>query len=614
MPERPFTIAAYAAGVSLAAITLVYVFAPNFFHDGESSKQSSSTSHSGAVGLSNPANDCFINSVLQCLAGLGELRIYLIRETHRRTLDGSWYKIDAEDGTGDVLAVSKADDLQGGIVTCALKEVLDSLNERPKYRKTMSARTFVSALERAFRQRISRQQQDAQEFLQIVVERLSEEDQARRANQQPEGLQHEDVKTTDEVQEEFPFEGELESQVQCQTCGFRPKPTISKFVTLTLHVPQQSATTLGRCFDGLLKTEYIDDFKCEKCRLVHAVELRTQLLSRTTSAPERAIIEEDIRKIKLAIHADPEQMPKDVLLPDAKDAPRRRIERHVRISRFPQIIAIHLSRSIFDLGSSSTKNSARVAFPEVLPLGGLLDRRRYKLSGVVTHRGGHNSGHYESFRRQIVLEPSPTPSLVQSSSGNQMRSRTPSTGSGELQEKEEFDGRVSNEGGTAVRPQQDASASSGSATSHSSPEYNSDLPSTGSASHRPESTPGTATNCLPHDPQETNDQRASQSTDYISTASTTSTTTTPVPTTIVTTTSSTTTTHTDTSKAKRRSTPAKARKSKAETNHSKSGIGNHHGPNNDKWWRISDENIQDTHTSAILNLQREVYLLFYERE
>lgn len=35
---------------------------------------------------------------------------------------------------------------------------------------------------------------------------------------------------------------------------------------------------------------------------------------------------------------------------------------------------------------------------------------------------------------------------------------------------------------------------------------------------------------------------------------------------------------------------------------------------NNKWWRISDEKIKETKTLDVLGMQKEVYLLFYERQ
>lgn len=54
--EKPLTIATYAAGASLAAITLVYVFGPTFFLDGEGSTGVKPADGRPAVGLVNPAN------------------------------------------------------------------------------------------------------------------------------------------------------------------------------------------------------------------------------------------------------------------------------------------------------------------------------------------------------------------------------------------------------------------------------------------------------------------------------------------------------------------------------------------------------------------------------
>ena len=32
----------------------------------------------------------------------------------------------------------------------------------------------------------------------------------------------------------------------------------------------------------------------------------------------------------------------------------------------------------------------------------------------------------------------------------------------------------------------------------------------------------------------------------------------------------------------------------------------------DKWWRISDEKVKESKVTDVLNMQKEVYLLFYE--
>jgi hypothetical protein len=60
MPDKPLTIATYAAGASLAAITLVYVFGPTFFLDGEGSPGLKPSTRRPVVGLFNPANGMLV--------------------------------------------------------------------------------------------------------------------------------------------------------------------------------------------------------------------------------------------------------------------------------------------------------------------------------------------------------------------------------------------------------------------------------------------------------------------------------------------------------------------------------------------------------------------------
>ncbi|TKA82070.1 hypothetical protein B0A55_01532 [Friedmanniomyces simplex] len=625
MPERPLTIATYAAGASLAAITLVYVFGPTFFLDDDAANSSRSSRKKGVVGLVNPANDCFINSVLQALAGSPELRVYLIREMHRRNLDGpELYK--------DITAALEEQQrrkntkqtpewlllgLQQGLLTAGLKVVLDALNERPIYKKTISAQAFIRTIETSFRTRINRTQQDAQEFLQIVAERLADEHYAARRVRRkakrnadapkatenntlesvgaetsqvldPSGERHDSksvlppesgdklVPETDGAPEEpddeedspsFPLEGKLESEVECSHCHFKPKPSTSSFVTLTLHVPNKSTSaTLNACFDGLLKVEQIDDFMCDRCRLEHAIQVVSRQLARPSiSEDQRSTLEDEKAKLGTAMAEDPEKPPKEVKLPDSATAPKRRISRHTRISDFPRILAIHLSRSVWDPHSSSSKNNAKVSFPETLPLGGLLDRKTYRLLSVVTHKGGHNSGHYETFRRQFLSAPFSTPASMGTGGIYSMRPTPVPSAAPSPRLSAHFSRDVASESSPStpetMPPLSPSTIDSPSSSSVSSRSLQ--IPTLDRRKPPPTSVPLDAipTPGLPNLPSERQAPEPPRRQPNLSKAA-----------------------------------ALTARKRKVY----------------DRWWRISDEKVKECKTGDVLAQQREVYLLFYE--
>ena len=573
MPDnRPTTVAAYAAGAGALAIAAFYVFGPTFFIDGENSQNTSDGRKRTIIGLSNPANDCFINSILQALAGLGDLRLYLIKELHRRQLEGA----EVYESPPDLLKKGERADkivsLQRAPVTKALKDMLDALNERPIYRKTISSRPLIESLERAFQTRISRNQQDAQEFLQIVLERLCDEyhaaDNARKrhAREQPsaddtesQGVPSSPVAERTEARvggnEGFPFEGRIESQIQCQHCGFKTKPSATNFVSLTLNVPQKSSTSLDNCFDILLKSEEIEDYRCDKCRLKHALETKTAQIKSAKSQDDRGRIERDITQIEDAIRGDPEKVPDGVTLPDLNQAPKRKIRKSTRITVFPKVIAIHLSRSVFDPNSYSTKNQAKVSYTPRLRLGGILNEKWYKLLGIVCHKGGHNSGHYESFRRNHVYPPFATPDAfsayaARSRPATPAASKTPSPDISALAVPDETSG-----------------------TDRSSTSLSSVPPSSGASRPSSRTTNGTELRLASKE-------------------------------------------------ASNEATFEKAPMQRTMTQGSKPQIQSHEPTtkfrrrkkSNDRWWRISDDKIKEARTSDMLGMQREVYLLFYELE
>lgn len=607
MPDKSGVVP-YAAGASLAAVALIYVFGPTFALDSDASGSSKKKT---IVGLRNQANDCFINSVLQALAGLGDLRVYLIRETHRRRIEDPAVYANVVQPDGEELPLWKIQGMQDGLVTQGLKEMLDALNERPISKKAISPFPFVRVLETAFKQRISRQQQDAQEFLQIVADRLRDEyDAAQRARLfvrrhglaalaavQPESTDSEEDATTKEKipdqeekeekekeekekddekepnektsstpewptamdmlpEEGFPMQGKHEWNLECQTCGYATKPREEAFCTLTLNVPQVTSTTLTSCFDGIFKTELIDDFKCEKCRLVNTVSTLEHEVSRSTSEAFKERTQDSIDKLKLAIELDPESPPEDVDLGDVRFAPKRRIAKTTRMTVFPKVLAIHLSRSIYGVGMTQ-KNMAKVDFPENLPLGGLADQRRYKLLGVVCHRGGHNSGHYEAFRRQSPPMHFPNANTFQQS-------------------------EVYSRAGTPIGTPEIRPLKPDAASAISTPELLASSSATSSVESIPRSVPDSVR--LKEKDAETSSIRsvaASTKSALSRMAKKTS----------------------DIKGPRVPPNPLAAKKPRRVKPAS-----------SDKWWRVSDEKVREAKTSEVLSMQKEVYLLFYELE
>ncbi|KAL5332156.1 hypothetical protein BJX70DRAFT_393195 [Aspergillus crustosus] len=642
--EKSTTVAAYAAGASLAAVALFYVFGPNYTIDGE--EIGAGNRKKSIVGLTNPANDCFINSVLQALAGLGDLRLYLIRELHRRELDGPeiYNSLPGEDEQVREKRPNRVRELQQGTITRALKEMLDRLNERPIYKKTISARGFIQALEFAYRTRISRNQQDAQEFLQIVAERLSDEYHAgvkarQRAQRALEDqVQSEEASTEIEVRVDdgtekglpaiidtklkeidneygFPFEGKMESQIECQHCRYKYKPNQTSFVNLTLQVPQKSSTTLNACFDGLLKTEYIDDFRCDKCRLQHAVEFKARELAKARSPEDRQALETEIENIQHALTTDPESALDGVTLPPSDLAPKRKIARHMRITVFPKIIAIHLSRSIFDR-SSSTKNAAKVSFPERLPLGGILNQNWFKLLAIVCHKGSHNSGHYESFRRNHLYPPFSTPSVFSSYAQSRATSENPSrVPSPRLSARSNIDTDLPALN-ISTPPSTSSPSTSSLSPSPSEPSRSpssTDLPRTSTSSqsqsqshshsqlHTPPPRPSTSSRISFQSTRSNSKSTTSNQTHNLSPTSA------PRGSSLETARLSTTVSRTSGAAATDSETSGGGGSVASRLRMKKRKVV-------DRWWRISDEKIKECKTGDVLGMQKEVYLLFYELE
>ena len=414
MRGQSWDIAGYALASAVAAAAVVWVLGPSLCPFEELADEP--LKKSGAVGLHNRANDCFVNSVLQALVGSVELRRHVSQQS---SISQVADLLDSEPRSQDPTRPVR------GTITRSLQAVLKNLGERPVGRKTISAAPFIRSLEIAFAAHLNRQQQDAHELLQLVLDRLRDEHRDINANKHSGAIDlnaersssdksdrsdvHDENATsfcstsarldTSSVSE-FPCEGQLESQVECQTCRFKPAPQMSSFVVLSLTVPQQTSVSLNDCFNGLFMQEIIEDYICDRCRLSHVMDVKNRQIS-TCAEHDLERLHNDVVRLEKAIAEDPEEPLDDMNLPPRSSAPKTKISKYTRMNSFPQILVLHLSRSLYN--SFSTKNAASVAFEEMLHLGGLR-RVQYELVSLITHLGGHDSGHYVAYRRQNATD------------------------------------------------------------------------------------------------------------------------------------------------------------------------------------------------------------------
>lgn len=312
------------------------------------------------VGLSNPANDCFANSNLQSLAALPPVYSYL------------------ED-------LCSVDEEGMSRLSYALKRMVERLNEPVLTPKTLSPWELLRVLESIYNSHISRSQHDAHELLHLILETLETENERLR-KRQPD---------SDQAIPRFCFSGQTADTIACSKCGYVSPANVSPFVVLSLMVPQRRSVALSELIDQQFAPEYIPDYGCVSCRLQHVLR----------SGPE------SLRAQVLPYKDDPGSLPDELdrQLPKHVTAP---ISKRTAFHRLPEVLSLHLSRSIYG-GFGASRNSCKVQVQETIDLyevdpsvgtNSVLDRRRvsYRLMAMIRHKGTHQHGHYECFRRKSL--------------------------------------------------------------------------------------------------------------------------------------------------------------------------------------------------------------------
>uniref|UniRef100_A0A8D2J7R5 Ubiquitin carboxyl-terminal hydrolase n=1 Tax=Varanus komodoensis TaxID=61221 RepID=A0A8D2J7R5_VARKO len=309
---------------------------------------------SGHIGLRNLGNTCFMNAVLQCLSSTKPLRDYCLRREFRQEQPGTLRtQQELTEAFADVIATLWHPDSTEAANPSRFKAV---------FQKYVPSFTGYS-------------QQDAQEFLKFLMDRLHVEinRKGRRTPsilsdaKRPSVLEDADALSDDEQANQMwkryleredskivdLFVGQLKSCLKCQACGYR-STTFEVFCDLSLPIPKKGFTggkvSLLDCFSLFAKEEELDSENapvCDKCRQ------------------------------------------------------RTRSTKKLTIQRFPRILVLHLNR--FSTTRYSIKKcSVFVDFPlQQLNLKEFASEKAgtpvYNLYALCNHSGSVHYGHYTAF-------------------------------------------------------------------------------------------------------------------------------------------------------------------------------------------------------------------------
>ena len=249
---------------------------------------------------------------------------------------------------------------------------------------------------------------------------------------------------TDNSAKQLPMSGLLAQRVGCSECNFTEGLSFVPFNHITVPLGRGYIYDIRDCLSQFTGLDEIDQVVCVKCTLLQKEDQLKRVIKKTILEDSRSkgqvssiigLITDRLKIIENAISFSgysESTLIRKCKIPRAEWITRVKTRQAV-IARPPQVLAIHINRSIFDeYSGSQLKNYAKVQYPLYInlnpwilgqvseyknetgnleiwsmdPKTSLLANkthggrgRSYKLQAVISHVGGHENGHYICFRK-----------------------------------------------------------------------------------------------------------------------------------------------------------------------------------------------------------------------
>jgi ubiquitin carboxyl-terminal hydrolase 1 len=328
-------------------------------------------------------------------------------------------------------------------VVAATADLLKRLNALSRFPTTLESIEIAKALMNSDKNRLlaTREQQDAQEFLMLLLDSIeSEASRQWLVVSKRLGLGALVEKEDDDCSTELsvnklsmlsshspsPFVGLMAHRMGCLQCKYVENIRHEKQGPIVLSLTMNQTTTLEDCLDREFELETLQGVECPKCTLLkYRAQLEGIIASISEkSSPVAESAESRLKIVDSALASGKVDNPESILLGMSKGTLKKvtvRSEKtkHHMIARPPRSLAFHIQRSNYhNFTGRALKNQAPVQFPLTLDLSKYVTtsklsmdptepisvanesdpRTIYTLKSVIVHYGLHHIGHYVAFR------------------------------------------------------------------------------------------------------------------------------------------------------------------------------------------------------------------------